>query len=440
MGQGLGTADADRRRQWMIWGGLLVGLLTLLSVASGGFFLYAALVVLGLLGLSTLLVSLSVLNLHVERSLSTLEVPYGGTVDAHLTLHNRKPWLALWLFWRDEVEPGLDVEGAACAFESLHGDATAELRYRLHSTRRGFFRLGPAVVEANDPFGLVRRFHLGRRAEFITVLPRIVGIAQNWPLGQKPIHEVPKRQSLFEDPSRFLGVRAYRPGDPLKRIHWRAYARSGELQVKLFEPAVLDGALLALEMGQKAWPPPKDSDLGDPALELAVTVAASLAETVLAGGQKVGLLANGTDAAERYPDEFAGGTFRRLDDVLEETASRRRLRAPVPFEVEAAKGAWQQDRLRVALARLTPAEGPSLGAMLHTELPRLPRALVVLVVTPRLDRELTSTLAELRRSGFDVGVLWIGGGNLRGVALPAGIPVWPIRGDADLENLGAHGL
>ena len=215
----------------------------------------------------------------------------------------------------------------------------AELVYRLHSLRRGLFRVGPAVVEASGPFGLVRRFLVDRDVRFLTVLPKSVGLGGGWPLGHRPIHEVPRRRSLFEDPTRFIGTRDYRPGDPLRRVHWRATARSRTIQVKLYEPAVLEGALVAVEMDAEAYPGlDLEAEAGDPLVELTVTAAAAVVEFVLAGDQRAGLLANGSDAAERYGN-WTGGSFRRLDEALEEAAVHRRAAVFRPLEVAPAQGA-----------------------------------------------------------------------------------------------------
>ncbi len=433
--------EVTRSRRWLLWSWVAVvaGVGLLLWSFSGGFFLIAATAVLTALGLSSFFTVLGALGLDVRRSLSASEIPFGGVAEARLGLRNRKNWPALWLVWRDQIDSGLDVEGMSSEFRSLKGGEIAELRYRLHSTRRGLFRVGPAVVEASDPFGLVRRFIVDRKPRFLTVLPRSLALDRARPLGRRPIHEVPRRRSLFQDPTRFLGVRDYRRGDPLKRIHWRATARTGTLQVKLFEPAVLDGMLLAIEMSSAV--------LGDPAggpsavEELAVTAAASLTDLVLGGGQAVALLSNGADAAETFADDWQGGTFRRLDQALAASAPRRKVNAPRPIEVTADKGAWQRDRMQTALARLTRAPGPTLPELLHLELPRLPRSLVLAVLTPRLDDALVGVLGELRRSGIELAVVWIGArGQAPPATVPGGIPVYPVADEHGLMALGSRDL
>ncbi|HYX25951.1 MAG TPA: DUF58 domain-containing protein [Thermoanaerobaculia bacterium] len=433
---------AERRR----WAAALAGILFLLSFFSAGFFFYAALVVGGLLAAGLAVASASRAGLAVSRRIDRTEIELGETVAASISLRNGKALPAPCVFWRDQVEPGLDVEGQTCAFETLAARGEGRLSYRLHSVRRGLFRIGPAVVEASGPFGLVRRFQVDPEVRFVTVFPRTVALGEGWPLGHRPIHEVPRRRSLFEDPSRFLGVRPYQPGDGLRRIHWRATARCGEIQVKVFEPAVLSGVLVAVEMGTAAYPGLKEpgDETGDPRVEAVVTAAASLAEFVLAGGQQAALLSNGADAAERYPDDWSGGTFRRLEQALAEGEARRRITGERPVEVAPGKGAWQRERLRAALARLTPAPSISLPELLTLEIPRLPRSLVLMVVTPDASPALGAALAGLRRSGIEAGVVWVRSGEAAedepAAGLPVEVPVWAVRGDADLERLGSSRL
>lgn len=429
-----------RRRQGILWLLVLTLLAVLLAVFSGGFFLYAAVATAAVLGLGALLPAASLLGVVVRRSLDAEMVEIGGTVASRLELRNNKDLPAFWLLWKEEIEPGLAARGITCGLQTLRSEETVSASCLLHGTRRGLFRVGPAVLETSDPLGLVRRFRVDSQVRFVTVLPRTVEIGHRWPLGHRPIHEVPRR-SLFEDPSRFQGVRDYRAGDSLRRIHWRATARSGRLQVKLYEPSVLEGVLVAVEMGTAAWPQAPEETGTDPAVELAVTAAASIAEFVLAHGQAAGLLSNGGDAADRYPSDWTGGSFRRLEDALQETEARRGMQACRPLEVEPGGGRWQLDRLRTALARLTLAPGLSLPELLIAEAPRLPRSHVVFAVTPDLGSGLAEALAVLQRSGFEVGVVWIqrAGAEPAGVPLH-GVPVYQVRDEMDLEQLGAQAL
>lgn len=299
-------------------------------------------------------------------------------------------------------------------------------------------------MEASGPFGLIRRFLLSQSVDFLTVLPQVVPIGRGVPRGQRPIHQVPRRRSIFEDPSRFMGMRDYRPGDSLRRIHWRATARSGRIQVKLFEPAVLTGAILAVDMGLESYPQTRSKPQEiDPLLELTVTTAASLGDYILAGDQLAGLISNGVDAADSYPDDWSGGSFSRLDLALEETHLRAESTVYRPIELEPAKGHWQQERFLTALARLTPHGSISLPALLLAELPRLPRSLVLMVVTPVLNLELNSVLRSLKRSGIETAVVWTQTPEQETpseTVIPVNIPVYRVRGSSDIEQLGGQSL
>lgn len=437
------TLRSGRQRQGIAWGLFIIVVLTLLSVFSGGFFLYAALVVGILLLVAVGTASLSIMDVNVRRTVSNTEISLGETSDGWLTVENKKGFPAFWLFWQDHIDKGLDVEGAACHFKTIPSDQKHELKYKMHSTRRGLFRVGPAVVESSGPFGLVRRYYVGSHVDFITVLPRVVPIGKGLAQGQRPIHQVPRRRSIFEDPSRFLGMRDYRPGDSMRRIHWRATARSGKIQVKLFEPSVLTGVLLAVDMGLGSYPNSRaHPEKIDHLLEFVVTSAASLAQYVLAGDQQVGLVSNGTDAAAQYPEHWTGGSFHRLDQALEKTELHTQSHAYQPVEVSPAKGQWQDERILTALARLVPSSSVDLPNLLVTEIPRLPRSLVLMAVTPLLDAALAGALESLKRSGIETGVIWVRlpGDQNQPTVLPHNIPIYPVSIDEDLQQLGGQAL
>jgi uncharacterized protein (DUF58 family) len=130
-----------RRRQALFWI-LGVGLLAVLvSLFSAGFFLYAAVVTAAVLGLAALLPAASLIGIEVRRSLAATEIELGATVESRLVFHNRKSLPAPWLFWREAVDPGLDVEGVSCGFRTLASEQTMHVACTLHSTRRGDYRI-----------------------------------------------------------------------------------------------------------------------------------------------------------------------------------------------------------------------------------------------------------------------------------------------------------
>ena len=141
----------SHHRQRYLWLGFLAVVILLLSVFHAGFFLYSALVVTGLLLAAMGMASTSLLGIKVRRSLANTEINLGEATDAWLTVENQKGLPALWTFWQDHIDTDLDVEGAACHYKTFPPNQKHELKYRLHSTRRGLFRVGPTVVETSGP-------------------------------------------------------------------------------------------------------------------------------------------------------------------------------------------------------------------------------------------------------------------------------------------------
>lgn len=175
-----------------------------------------------------------------------------------------------------EVSPSLPIAPAY--------DQPVRTRYTFCPGRRGRFRWKGVVVEGTDALGLV-----GRRRTFMTeeteliVLPRPISVGIELPLASG--HGLSENESGANRGAGLdlWGLRAYVPGDPLRRIHWRSSARAGTLLVKEFEAGSHAAAafLLPLKSG---------SDLGEApgsALDVMVGHIAFLSHELLRQGARV---------------------------------------------------------------------------------------------------------------------------------------------------------
>lgn len=163
---------------------------------------------------------------------------------------------------------------------SIARDGSSNYRYELACPRRGVFALGPVEARHTDPFGLAERHsRIGSTAP-LTVTPAAVPLATSVLAGLRgaegPI--AARIQSMPSDDD--VMTREYRHGDPMRRVHWAATARHGELMVRQEESAVSPEATLVVDLRRSAFPQPGRDDLegpDSPAFEWAVTAVMSIA-------------------------------------------------------------------------------------------------------------------------------------------------------------------
>ncbi len=121
---------------------------------------------------------------------------------------------------------------------------------------RGSYQVGMTVMRITDIFGLMTlRFDM-RRQTFYRMAQLLV-----YPKAE-PLNHIAARiwdTKLFgssflrqaEEGDSVSGMRSYRPGDSLKRVHWKNSIRHGELYVKQYEVATRKEALILLDSGTK---------------------------------------------------------------------------------------------------------------------------------------------------------------------------------------------
>jgi uncharacterized protein (DUF58 family) len=138
------------------------------------------------------------------------------------------------------------------------------------------------LLESSDPLGLFRCWRKGADGEVGVVLPRLMSLAA-MPQARELEASVsaPRAGSGME----LFGVREYRPGDSLRRIHWRSSARLGELVVRELEPPGVQ------TVGIFCDPDPATREIADQVARL----AASEVWDCIRGGGRVVLWAPGLE-------------------------------------------------------------------------------------------------------------------------------------------------
>jgi uncharacterized protein (DUF58 family) len=282
-------------------------------------------------------------RVRYQRTLARDRAVWGDEIPLDVSVWNDKPLPLAWLAVDDFVTEGASMGGAVVepsdrpGLSVLHSVWTVGwfervVRHlRIRADHRGTYELGPVKVTVADLFGrgAATEEHVDRTTYIVR--PRSVPVRHE---GSEQISmgTLRARQSLFEDPSLFAGVRPYQPGDSQRRIHWRATARVGMPVTKRFDPSRARDVLIALDV-QTVPGPHWALHFDEPLLESLIVAAASLARQAIAEGAAVGLTAAAyTRTIERtvyLPTSGGQDQLARIADVL----GRLSQTPSAPFEL-----------------------------------------------------------------------------------------------------------
>jgi uncharacterized protein (DUF58 family) len=394
--------------KWFL--GVILMLLAALVLQSS-LLAYAMYVMLAVMVISRFLARNWIQHLSASRECGQLTAEAGDTVAVNVAVQNRG-WLRVaWVLLEDMLpakavavgEERIKVKGKRIRLGTIAARGETELSYKLHFKTRGYYQIGPLVMETGDLFGLHRRYRVGSEPHFIEVYPRVLPLEGYDLASRRPVGEIRLCHRLYEDPTRISGVREYQTGDPLNRVHWRATARTGELHCKVYEASTVAGATVLLDFHEDGYP-----QRGEPVRsELAVTTAVSLAHAVNVLGQQVGLISNGRDAADRIRLEGWEHDFRSREAALKSAAMRDKSERLKPLIVPTRRGVEQFQRIREILARVELTDGMTFAELIVETSGRIPRDATVLAILPGVSVEAAIALGNLRRLGCAVTAILI---------------------------------
>lgn len=198
------------------------------------------------------------------------------------------------------------------------GEALVELE--LVPLKRGVLRFDSVIVARPDPFMLFRAFRRAPAAGSLTVLPKRYSLPQMpLPGSQHYQHGGVALAAAIGESEEFVSLRDYRPGDPLRRIHWRSWARTGRPVVKDYQDEFFVRHALILDTFVE--------DQNPAVFEEAVSIAASFVCTIETQESLLDLLFVGPRAFT-----FTIGRGVAHGDQMLEILATVQPRASEPFE------------------------------------------------------------------------------------------------------------
>ncbi len=244
----------------------------------------------------------AVRGLQVRRFTRSHQLQVGMMFEERFEISNEINLVRLWL----EVIDQSDLPHSHGSNVLTFLGAREERSYVRSTllTKRGEFSLGPTILRSGDPFGLFissRTFH---PINSLIVLPYQVDIRKfPSPPGQLSGGKA-LRSATTEITPYASGVREYRPGDSLSRIHWKTTARRDRLMVKEFDQdpqatvwMFLDASKAARVTGAKhdldqhRVELSKENPLPADSFEYAVSAAASITGYYIRQNRAIGLVA-----------------------------------------------------------------------------------------------------------------------------------------------------
>ncbi len=302
----------------------------------------------------------------------------GEQTSLQITVENRKllpiSWLRVSDPWPKAVGPAdlavlapshVTDEGYLTHLFSLRWFERVHRDYTLTFRQRGYYRVGPAQLTSGDLFGMYEVRQDGARGDALTVFPELLPPSTLNLQTEDPYGDRHTRRRLFEDPNRPMGVRDYHPEDEFRRIHWPATARTGQLQVKVYQPVSTQVMVVCLNV---ATFPHYWEGVYPALLEQLIKVTATLVYQNIQDGYSVGLISNGCLA-----------------------------RADQPFHIPPGRSPRQLATLLQALAEVTPFMTAPFEKYLLKSAPSIPYGATLILVTGLVTPELVDTLVRLKK-------------------------------------------
>lgn len=271
-----------------------------------------------------------------------------------------------FLPWLSKQRHLLGARLLPSAVHSVAAGGSISISQDIVPLRRGNIYFKGTDIRQTEILGLVRHVRHYHCQDKITALPPRIELPSVAWQSQRLFHRGGITvASTVGDSQEFIGLRDYRPGDPLRQIHWRSFAKLGHPVVREFQDEYFNHHALVLDTSVR---------YGEEFLfEVAASVAVSFVQT-------------------KQPNDSL------LDLVMVDDFS---------WSATAGRGANDRAHLleHIAIVTARVDNGTTRDRALHTK--KLMHCNSVVFITCRADQQSKDSVSKLRRAGISVLALCI---------------------------------
>lgn len=243
----------------------------------------------------------------------TIRTPRGSVIEIEAEVRNRDTLAARYVKLRALTSPNLEV-----TLDPPAGEVTAcgrlKVKVRVETPRVGLHGVYGLALEVRGAPGMYEVPLTFANPYGIEVIPR--PFATYLTLGRGgPSHLLApsgRAGRLRGDGSSLRELREHQPGDPFRRIAWKASARRGKLLVREYEREERDVVWIVLDVSVELWSGP----VGRAPLDLMIDEAAALASRHLARGDRVGLVVVASTVRANVAPDTGSGQAQKILQAL----------------------------------------------------------------------------------------------------------------------------
>jgi len=231
-------------------------------------------------------------RLYLERKI-TLKIEEDDTLEITLGIKNKSFLPVFDVVLEDYLSCTYAQERQKfIMLDLLKSNSSSKLTYYCVCPQRGRYEIGPLVAYFFDPLGLFYFKQVFPVFSEVYVYPRTFKIHKFPALnkGTSPWSGV-ETSRVSGDDDEFYGVREYRRGDPLKKIHWMVSARKNQLIVKEFQRQSFFRATIMFNLE-------KDDNVGEgkeSVGEYTIKIVASIAKYLIDLGVSIEVISHAGD-------------------------------------------------------------------------------------------------------------------------------------------------